>query len=121
MESLYSALGGEPGIESLVDSLYAKVLADPELGPFFEGLDMGRQRTKFRAFLQTVTGGPAHRSGIELRAAHSVSVAQGLAEHHVDAFLGHLRAALAEAMADDDTFRKVIAELDAVRADVLGR
>ena len=33
--TLYERLGGESGIESIVLAFYARILADPELGPFF--------------------------------------------------------------------------------------
>ena len=120
MESLYAAIGGEPGIDSVVDSMYAKVLADPRLTPFFEDLDMVRQRAKFRAFLHTICGGPVHRSPIELRAAQSASVGQGLAEHHLGAFVGHLESALADVGVGDDVIRRLTSLVGQAKSDVLG-
>ncbi|NUM56287.1 MAG: group 1 truncated hemoglobin [Candidatus Hydrogenedentes bacterium] len=120
MESLYYALGGETGLDSLVEAMYRRVLADPELRPFFDGLDMAQQHNKFRAFLQTISGGPVRRSGIELRAAHSASVESGLSERHFDAFVSHLGAALAEAGHGDDIIRTTTGRLNETKADVLG-
>lgn len=119
MDSIYSALGGEAGIDRLVTSMYRRILADPELRPFFDGLDMPGQHAKFRAFLQTVTGAPAQRSGIELRAAHSKSVENGLTAQHFDAFVRHFEAALRDTSAEDDVIRTVIDRIEAARADVL--
>lgn len=44
--SLFERLGGKGAVEAAVDVFYKKVLADPQLSPFFAGLDMARQRNK---------------------------------------------------------------------------
>ena len=40
MSSLFERLGGEAAIDAAVDVFYEKVLADPSLAPFFDGVDM---------------------------------------------------------------------------------
>jgi hemoglobin len=120
MDSLYQRVGGEAVVEHIVGAMYERILADGTLGPFFAEVDMERQHTKFRAFLNTVLGGPAQRSGIELRAAHSKSVDAGLSHRHLDAFASHLRAALTGAGIDESLTREVMAGIERIEGDVLG-
>ena len=44
--SLFEKLGGADAVEAAVDIFYGKIEADEELAPFFEGIDMKRQRHK---------------------------------------------------------------------------
>ena len=43
---LFDRVGGMTALINAVDVFYARVLADPTLAPFFEGVEMSRQRTK---------------------------------------------------------------------------
>jgi truncated hemoglobin YjbI len=45
-DSLYTRIGGAAAVQATVDVFYKKVLADPLLSPFFEGIDMVKQRNK---------------------------------------------------------------------------
>ena len=40
--SLYERLGQEQGIRAAVDEFYDRVTGDPELKPYFDGIDMAR-------------------------------------------------------------------------------
>ena len=39
-KSIYQRLGGRPAVQAAADLLYQKLLADPRLSKFFEGMDM---------------------------------------------------------------------------------
>jgi hemoglobin len=121
MRTLFEELGGADAIEAIADLHYEKVVADPSLAPFFDGLDMAIQKRKFRAFLHTVTGGQLRRSDLELRATHSRVVDQGMESHHVDLFLAHLGAALAETQASPEVADRVIKAVEQKRDHVLGK
>ena len=56
MISIYEQLGGAPAIQGAVENFYRRVLADEELAPFFEDVDMDRQMAKQAGFLTMVTG-----------------------------------------------------------------
>ena len=43
---LFERVGGMTALINAVDVFYARVLEDPTLAPFFEGVEMSRQRTK---------------------------------------------------------------------------
>ena len=58
MATVYEQLGGEPAMSAAVDIFYRKVLSDPRISSFFDGVDMDRQAAKQKAFLTMVFGGP---------------------------------------------------------------
>ena len=45
-ESLYKRIGGAGAVQATVEVFYKRVLGDPLLAPFFQGVDMGRQKAK---------------------------------------------------------------------------
>ena len=44
--SLFDRIGGMKALINAVDVFYERILADPTLAPFFEGVEMSKQRTK---------------------------------------------------------------------------
>lgn len=49
--TLFAKLGGHAAITAAVDIFYTRVVADPELARFFEGVDMQTQRVKQQGFM----------------------------------------------------------------------
>ncbi len=64
-------LGGEAGINCIVDRFYELQLSDPITGPFFEGVDMKKLAKRQKQFLNMLTGGFNKCEGFDLKAAHS--------------------------------------------------
>ena len=54
----------------MAECFYDRVLVDPELSHFFEGIDMDGLREHLADFLTVLTGGPDLYKGRDLRAAH---------------------------------------------------
>ncbi|RAW45916.1 group 1 truncated hemoglobin [Halorubrum sp. 48-1-W] len=69
-ETLYDRLGGNEGIRAVVDDFYDRLLADDELGPFFEGADMEKLRRTQTDFLCEAAGGPETYDAAPVREAH---------------------------------------------------
>jgi hemoglobin len=46
MSTLFELVGGEPAIDAAVDIFYRKVLGDPRIADFFDGVDMSQQAAK---------------------------------------------------------------------------
>lgn len=91
--SLYERLGGERAIADLVDAFYLRVLADPLLAPFFEGIEEGRLRRMQREFFAAALGGPIGYTGRPLRTIHAPL---GIRTRHLARFLDHLTATLSD-------------------------
>jgi hemoglobin len=114
--SVFAALGGEPAIDAAVELFYDKILADPELAPFFARVRIERQKSQMRAFLATALGGPDAYRGRDMEAAHR---RHAITDHHFDLVAGHLVATLVELGIDEDLVGQVVAVVGPLRADVV--
>ena len=70
-DDLLEALGGEDALDQIVAAFYAKVVADPDLGPVFAGVDVDRLVHMQEEFLGVAFGSPAHVADADLAAAHA--------------------------------------------------
>ena len=121
MTTLYERIGGAPAVKAAVDIFYDRVLADERIAHFFEGVDMGGQSAKQRAFLVKAFGGPNTYTGADLRRGHAHLVARGLNDSHFDAVAAHLVDTLIHLGVHFTDIEEVLALLESVRDDVLGR
>lgn len=121
MSSLYEQLGGEAAVDAAVDIFYRKMLTDERVAPYFETVDMDRQRAKQKAFLTMVFGGPNAYTGRDMRTAHAGMVKRGLSDLHVDVVIEHLGGTLKELGVADERIAAVAALANSVRGEVLGR
>lgn len=90
-QSLFDRLGGAAGVATVVEDMYRRILADPELAPFFAHTDMQRLRHMQYHFLASALDGPVHYSGAELNAIHQ---GRGITGHHFAKFCGHFADAV---------------------------
>ena len=86
-DSLYNRIGGESAITAAVDLFYERVLADPQLNRFFNGVSMGRLKAHQHAFLSQALGGPRTYNGASMKDAHKNHAIEQL---HFDAVAVHL-------------------------------
>ncbi|MGY1618768.1 group 1 truncated hemoglobin [Geodermatophilus sp. SYSU D00691] len=89
--SIYERLGEEQGIRAAVDDFYERVVGDPQLAPYFDGVDLRKLRGHQTALLVQVTGGPAAYSGRDLASAHA---RLGITPEDFDKVVEHLVATL---------------------------
>lgn len=115
--TIYDEIGGEPAVTAVVDALYERLVADPDLMSYFEGRDMRRLKAHQRALVTVALGGTAEEyTGRMMQPAHA-----GIAISH-DAFdkvLAHLRAVLLGAGVAPATAARILAILQPLRADVV--
>ncbi len=119
--SLYERLGGEAAINTVVKILYEKILQDDRIKHFFEGVNMANQRMKQRDLLTMAFGGPNNYTGLDLRAGHAHLVAQGLNDDHFNAFAETIQSTLQDMGVTADLISEVMAVVESVRNDVLGK
>lgn len=91
--SIYQAIGGRAALVAAVDGLYGRLLADPELGPFFPGGVGARHRAYVVTILGEALGGPERYRGPDLARAHR---GVGIGDSHFDRTAAHLGATLDE-------------------------
>ena len=120
-KTLFEKIGGKDAVNAAVDVFYQKVIADPKLKPFFDGVDMNRQRNKQKAFLTYAFGGAPNYSGKNMRDAHKHLVAKGMNSTHFDAVMGHLGATLQELNVPADLIQEAAQIAQSVKNDVLNR
>jgi hemoglobin len=95
--TLYDRAGGMPFFEDLVGRFYAGVATDPVLRPLYPEADLAPATRRLTLFLAQYWGGPRtydeERGHPRLRQRHFPFAIDGVAR---DAWLTHMRAALAE-------------------------
>jgi hemoglobin len=69
--TLFDRLKGQDGIAQAIQEFYTRVLSDPQLEHYFEGVPMWRLQRHMVAFLVQATGGPAGYEGREMEEAHA--------------------------------------------------
>ena len=74
--------------------------------PFFDGVDMARQKNKQKAFLTYAFGGAPNYSGKNMREAHKRLAEKGMNASHFDAVMGHLGNTLKELNVPNDLIQE---------------
>lgn len=85
--SLYDDIGGAAAVTVAVTVFYTRVTDDPELAPWFGGVDIERLKAHQRAFLTAALGGPGLFTGRTMEAAHA---GLGITIEAFDRVLEHL-------------------------------
>ena len=91
--SIYEAIGGRAALVAAVDGLFRRLLADPELGPFFPGGVGARHRAYVITILGEALGGPERYRGPDLARAHR---GLGISDTHFGRTAAHLGDTLDE-------------------------
>jgi methyl-accepting chemotaxis protein len=90
--SIFERLGGVPAVKAGVDAFYERVLADPQLAPFFKGVNLRWLKGRQNAFFIQALGGPQVYKGRDMASAHAHLP---IAPEHFARVATHLSAALA--------------------------
>ena len=96
-QTFYDQIGGAETFHRLVHRFYEGVAGDPVLRPLYPEADLSGAEERFRMFLEQYWGGPRtyseQRGHPRLRMRH---VSFKVGERERDAWLGHMRVAVAE-------------------------
>jgi hemoglobin len=91
--SIFDDIGGPPAVTAAVDDFYRRVISDPALTAYFDGVDMRRLKGHQRAFIAAAIGGPDPYLGRSMREAHELL---NIAPEHFDRVVDHLVETLAD-------------------------
>ncbi len=69
--SVYDGLGGQPGVEALVDELLVRIVDDARINHFFVDTDLERFREKLIEQVCFEAGGPCEYTGESMKASHA--------------------------------------------------
>lgn len=106
--TLYEILGGSDRLTEIVADMYSRVLGDPELAHFFEGVSIERLQRMNREFIGSALDGPIAYSGGDLVAVHR---GRGIGRKHFSAFVGHFADALQAHGVQPDAIDAVLGRL----------
>ena len=119
--TIYEEIGGKETVEKAAHFLYVNILRDSRISPFFEHVDIEKQRQKMSAFLTYIFGGNSLYTGKSMRKAHKNAVNNGLNDDHVDAMIECVCATLRELKIDNNKIGAIVQTIEKHRDDVLNR
>ncbi|HWE56750.1 MAG TPA: group 1 truncated hemoglobin [Acidimicrobiales bacterium] len=114
--AIYEQIGGSPSVAQVVDLFYEKVVADPTLAGFFDGVDMRRLKGHQRAFIAAALGGAEVDEGRDVGAAHAELV---ISDDDFDAVVGHLAETLDELGGPASTIGQIAEALAPLRDQIV--
>ena len=116
-QPLFVRLGGTPAITAAVEQFYERVIADPELSPFFVHTKMPWLKARQVQFFTQALGGPAIYSGQPMKEAHAHLPIEG---EHFDRVAGHLVATLQELGVTQELIDEVVEAIAPLKGDIVG-
>jgi hemoglobin len=118
MSSDYERIGGGPAVTAVVDTLYARLTVDPQVGHYFEDISLPTQKRHMILMLTKVLGGPDTYAGRPLDEAHQPL---GISDPDYDRVGETLMGILGEVGVPDDIQGRVVEVLGAVRPQVVSQ
>lgn len=113
--TLLDRIGGEESVAALVDEFYARLLADPRLAPYFEGVSIKWLKQHQQKFLMSALSGTRY-DGRSLAEAHG---RLGITEADFDVTATHLLATLKALKTDDVVVEEVMALVSSLAPEVI--
>ncbi len=118
-KTLYDRLGGYDAITAVVNELLPRLIADSQLGRFWEnrGEDgINREKQLLIDYLCSSAGGPMLYTGRDNKTSHK---GMGVTASDWDIFIGHLNATLDIFQLPAQELSDLLAFIDSTRADIV--
>jgi hemoglobin len=116
-DAMYQSIGGDAGLTEVVDRFYARLWSDPDLKPYFEGIDREALKRHQRMFLTyALGGGPDAYSGRPLSEAHT---GLNITDEAFDSVAFHLRLTLEELDVDRPLISIIAGFVEGARSQVV--
>jgi hemoglobin len=116
--NIYETIGGEDALVAVVDDFYDRVVADPQLAPFFAGIGMKQLKGKQVEFFAQALGGPQVYQGQSMRQAH---YGRGITQADFDKVAYHLTSSLVGAGVPGDLVAQIIGSIAPLADDIVSR
>jgi hemoglobin len=114
-ETMYESIGGDAGLTQVVDRFYTRVWADPELKPYFEGIDRDQLKRHQRMFLTYALGGGAN----EVRSLPEAHSGLKISDAAFDRVAKHLRYTMEELDVDKSLAQIIAGFVQGKRSSVV--
>ena len=116
-QTLFERIGGEQVIARLIHQFYDRVVADPELEPFFKETSMDKLRRMQRQFFSAALDGPITYTGKPLGHVHH---GRGITKHHFALYVGHLLETLQVFEIDEQDVQNIISRINTYADEITG-
>ena len=116
--SLFARLGGTGGMQAIASGLGTRIAADARINPLFADSDLKAFETNFGKFLGGLCGGPALYQGPDMKTVHT---GLGIADAQFDAMIEDLGAVLDELHVSPADRASVVARLQPLRSQIVGK
>lgn len=117
-DSLYQALGGNPGITRIVEGMLLNVARDPRIVQHFRNVDPERLRNKLVEKFCVEAGGPCTYTGDTMAEAHK---GQRIDRAEFNALVENLTDAMEAQGVPVRVQNRLLARLAAERGEVIGK
>ncbi|HZP66988.1 MAG TPA: group 1 truncated hemoglobin [Rudaea sp.] len=115
--SLYERIGGAEAVAAMIGSFYAKVIADPNLRPYFDRVGMDKLQHMQVEFFCSALDGPIRYAGRPVIHAHH---GLGITREHFQRFVEHLFETLANYPLSEKDRYDIISRINTYADDVIG-
>lgn len=116
-KSLFDEIGGSEVVDAVVDRFYERVVADEQLGKFFEGKSVDRIKSMQRQLFGVALGAPLTYEGKPLNQVHK---GLGITRDDLSLYINHLLDTLGEKGIGEDQANRFVARIATYADEVLG-
>jgi len=116
-KTLYERVGGDQTVRDLIDGFYDRVLADPELKPFFKTTSRDKLSRMQSEFFSAALDGPITYTGRPLSHVHH---GRGITKHHFALYVGHLLDTLRNQGINDQDVQDIIGRINTYAGEITG-
>ena len=116
-QTLFERVGGEQVIGELIHEFYDRIIADPELKPFFRKVSIDKLRRMQLEFFSAALDGPISYTGKPLSHVHH---GRGITMHHFALYVAHLLDTLRDLKISDQDVQEIIGRINTYADEITG-